>query len=811
MSQPAIRNPTPPWGAGPYSIKRHGTTLATCDSEPVQTPGCIQAHGALLVLRLSDLVIRQASENTLQHLGVEATALLGQPVTHVVGAERAARLRDMLARDALDRGAAYAFTLPAHSGMAALDVCLHTSGGVAVLEFEETGRAEYRADDDFFMLVKSAVGRLQAPVSVRAFCQQVTQEVRAITGLDRVMAYRFHADQHGEVIAESKLDTLDPWLGLHYPAADIPQPARDIFKRIWIRPLPDAAGPLMELVPLANPDTGLALDITHCALRGASVMYSEYLANMGVAASLTMPIMRDGELWGLIACHHYTTTHFSYEVRAACELLSQVASLKLKSAEQAEQLAYRLKLEDVHQQLVVRSAREGDLLALTAYEPALLDAIDAGGAALYHLNRWWCVGSVPELAQLDQLAAWLYERPEFASATRPVFVTDALASMCPAAAGLEYVASGLLATVFSRQRRGLLVWFRPQTMHTVKWAGNPHDKPLTAGPHGMRLSPRLSFETFIESVRGRSMPWSDIEVDAALRLRLLVLELIITRNERLADLNADLTRSNEELDAFAYVASHDLKEPLRGIHRYAHQLLESAQAGAQAGADAGANAGVNAGVNAEGGDPGQDIQRVQSLMRLTLRMDGLLESLLHFSRVGRMDLEFQAADLNEVVADAIEMTGAGRAPSGSDSHCSIEIPRPMPVVQCDAVRVCEVYSNLLANALKYKRQGAARIELGYIGAGETAERPNAPPASDGHDIFYVRDHGIGIEERHYEQVFRLFKRMHGRDDYGGGVGAGLTIVQKLVQRHGGRVWIDSSLGAGTTFYFTLSGTLVGPV
>lgn len=785
-SQPATVNPQSlPWGAGPYSIKRHGTTLATCDSEPVQTPGCIQAHGALLVLRLDDLEILQATENTLQHLGEPTNALLGQPVARVVGGAREARLREMLARDDLDRGPAYAFTLPARAGKAALDVCLHTSVGVAVLEFEETGRADRRPDDDFFMLVKSAVGRLQAPVSVRAFCQQVTQEVRAITGLDRVMAYRFHADHHGEVIAESKRDTLDPWLGLHYPATDIPQPAREIFKRIWIRPLPDAAGPLVELVPLANPDTGLALDMTHCALRGASVMYSEYLANMGVAASLTMPIMRDGELWGLIACHHYTTTQFAYEVRAACELLSQVASLKLKSAEQAEQLAYRLKLEDVHQLLVVRSAREGDLLALTAYEPSLLDAIDAGGAALYHLNRWWCVGNVPDLAQLDHLAAWLYERPEFASATRPVFFTDALASMCPAAVGLEDIASGLLATVFSRQRRGLLVWFRPQTMHTVKWAGNPNDKPRTAGPQGMRLSPRVSFETFIESVRGRSLPWSDIEVDAALRLRLLVLELVITRNERLADLNADLTRSNEELDAFAYVASHDLKEPLRGIHRYAHQLLESAEA--------------------VGGEHGENGQRLESLMRLTLRMDSLLDSLLHFSRVGRMELEFEPADLNAVVADAIEMTGARR----SDSHCSIEVPRPMPVVQCDSVRVCEIYSNLLANAMKYKRQAEARIELGYIGADESTERPNAPTTTTGQDIFYVRDHGIGIAERHYEQVFRLFKRMHGRDEYGGGVGAGLTIVQKLVNRHGGRVWIDSSLGVGTTFYFTLPGTRVG--
>ena len=769
---------TLPWGAGPYSTKRHGTTLATCDSEPVHTPGCIQAHGALLVLRIADLCILQASDNTLQHLGEAAAELLGRPVGQVVGARGVARLREMLAREVLDRGAIYAFTLPARDGVFPLDVCMHTSGDVAVLEFEATGRGGRQSDGDFFELLKSAVGRLQATASVSDFCRHVTDEVRAITGLDRVMVYRFHPDLHGEVIAESRREALAPWLGLHYPADDIPLPAREIFKRVWIRPLPDAAGPLVELLPLANPDSGQALDMTHCALRGASVMYSEYLANMGVAASLTMPIRRDGELWGLIACHHYTATQFPYQVRAACELLAQVASLQLKSAEHAEQLAYRLKMEAVHQQLLARSAREGDLLAFTAHQPSLLDAIQAGGVALYHLDRWWCVGHVPEVAQLDALAAWLYARPEFESATQLVYATEELARVCPAAVGLEDIASGVLAVALSRQRRGLMVWFRPQTLQTVHWAGNPHDDPIVAGSQGRRLTPRASFELFVESVRGRSLPWSGIEIDAALRLRLVVLDLVITRAEHLADLNADLTRSNDELDAFAYVASHDLKEPLRGIHRYAHQLLESTEA-----------------------IGGENRRRIENLMRLTVRMDSLLDSLLHFSRVGRTELELEDSDLNAVLEEALEMIGARRL----ESHCSIRVPRPLPTVRCDPVRVREIYSNLLSNALKYKRHPDSNIEVGHIGAAETSARPNAPAETVGQDIFYVKDDGIGIDRRHHDQVFRMFKRMHGRDDYGGGVGAGLTIVQKLVQRHGGRVWLDSTLGMGTTFYFTLPG------
>ncbi len=776
MTSPTPSNTPLPWADGLYSTKRHGLSLTNCASEPVQTPGCIQAHGALLVLRLADLTILQASENTAQYLGKSPALLLGQNVATVVGASGVVRLREMLQRERLDGSTLYAFTMPPQAGIAALDLCIHTTDGVVVAEFEPTGRTDEPKDKDIFSLVKAAISRLQTAGSLRDFCQNVTREVRSITGLDRVMVYRFHTDQHGEVFAEDKRDDLHAWLGLHYPESDIPKPARDIFKRIWIRPLPNAAGPLVEIIPLANPDTGRPLNMTHCALRGASIMYTEYLANMGVAASLTMPILADGELWGLIACHHYTPTHFSYQVRSACELLAQVASLQLKSAEQNEQLSYRLQLDQVHQQLVRKAALEGDLMALSDSQPSLLDAMDAGGAALYHLDRWWCAGQTPSETQLNALAAWLDQRPEFDSGTRPVFVTDALTSLYPAGADITGVASGVLAVRVSRLRKDLILWFRPETIQTVRWAGNPDDKPLVPGPLGQRLSPRGSFELFVESVKQRCLPWSMMEVESALRLQLLIMEIVVGRAERLAEVNLDLTRSNEELDAFAYVASHDLKEPLRGIHRYAHLLLESNLA-----------------------QDTENRKRVESLMHLTERMDSLLDSLLHFSRVGRTNLEFQAVNLNEVVAEALEMIGVRR----TDNSCMVDSPRLLPTVLCDRVRVREIFSNLLSNAIKYTAKTCPRIELGYLSPDEQLEVSSTKVETERQTIFYVRDDGIGIAQKHFDQVFRMFKRLHGRDEYGGGVGAGLTIVEKLVQRHGGRVWVQSNEGVGSTFYFTL--------
>ncbi len=766
-----------PWANQPYSIKRHGATLTNCDSEPVQTPGCVQAHGALLVLRLTDLTILQASENTDRLLGHTAETLLNKSVREAVGRDGEASLKTFLAKEPADRNPIYVFTLPARTDVPPLDVTAHTVDGVAVVEFEATGRTGAN-EPDYYALVKKTVARLQTANTLRQFCNLTADEFRTLTGLDRVMIYKFHADGHGEVFAESKRADLSPWLGLHYPAEDIPKPAREVFKKVWVRPTPDVSGELAELVPLTNPDTGLPLTMTFCTLRGASVMYTEYLKNMTATAGLTLAIRRGNDLWGLIAGHHYSGPKFvPYQVRAACEFLAQVVSLQHQAADDREHLVYRLKLDGTHQHLVAQAAQEGGLASMTDGHPTLLDGVAAGGAAIYHHDRWWRVGNTPSESELEALGEWLNDRPEFASPTRPLYVNDSLGRDYPPASAFTDVASGLLATPISRANRNLMLWFRPETTQTVNWGGNPHDKPTVPGPNGPRLTPRRSFELFQESVRGRSLPWLTVELEAAARLRMLVMELVVSRAERLADLNADLTRSNEELDAFAYVASHDLKEPLRGIHKYAHQLLQDASLGSE------------------------NRPKLDGLMRLTVRMDSLLDSLLHFSRVGRAALLTEDTDLNEVVAEAIEMVEARRA----DGPPEIAIPRPLPHALCDRVRCREIFVNLLSNALKYNDKPQKRVEVGFIAPHEVHPRPGCPSGSDDRTIYYVRDNGIGIPARHFEQVFKMFKRLHGRDEYGGGTGAGLTIVQKLVDRHHGRIWLDSTPGEETTFYFTLSG------
>jgi PAS domain S-box-containing protein len=240
------------------------------------------------------------------------------------------------------------------------------------------------------------------------------------------------------------------------------------------------------------------------------------------------------------------------------------------------------------------------------------------------------------------------------------------------------------------------------------------------------------------------------------------------RATALQRLNAELEHSNRELDAFAYIASHDLKEPLRGLHHFSQFLLED-----------------HADRLTEDG-----VEKLRTLMRLTQRMGSLLESLLHYSYLGRTELAVEKIDLHEVVEETVELLAARL----HESKVDVRLPARLPSVQADRVYVGEIFNNLIVNAIKYNDKAEKWVEIGCDASQEgSAQQP----------VFYVRDNGIGIAPQHHEAIFRIFRRLHGREEYGGGTGAGLTIVRKIVERHGGRIWLVSQPGMGSTFYFTL--------
>ncbi|GJL67093.1 MAG: hypothetical protein NPIRA05_20640 [Nitrospirales bacterium] len=258
----------------------------------------------------------------------------------------------------------------------------------------------------------------------------------------------------------------------------------------------------------------------------------------------------------------------------------------------------------------------------------------------------------------------------------------------------------------------------------------------------------------------------------------------------------DLHRSNQELDDFAYITSHDLKEPLRGIYNYSTILLEDY--GDQLDAEA--------------------QSRCETLLRLSKRMEELINSLLYYSRVGRSNLAVGPTDVQKVLDEIVESLDIRL----KEFEVDVRIPRSLPTVTCDHVRIGEIFRNLITNSMKYNDKSEKWIEVGYISADEAQHeslsvkngriafscemrgaKDEIRPESDEPLVFYVRDNGIGIKEKHFSNIFRIFKRLHGQEKFGGGTGAGLTITKKLVERHGGRVWVESTYGVGTTFFFTL--------
>jgi signal transduction histidine kinase len=294
---------------------------------------------------------------------------------------------------------------------------------------------------------------------------------------------------------------------------------------------------------------------------------------------------------------------------------------------------------------------------------------------------------------------------------------------------------------------------------------------------------RAKVSVFVELYRKtRQLERMNHELESRVAERTEELRL---QNEELRRLNEELSLSNRELDSFTYVASHDLKEPLRGIHNYSHFLFED---------------------YGERFDE-QGREQLLTLQRLTRKMEELIESLLHYSRLGRQEIERREVALQPILDDVCDLL----LPRLREGGVAVRVPRPLPTVAADPTLVCELLTNLIANAAKYNNKSEKWVEIGYDlydgSAGHVLNDKESAPLNRHRRpvVFYVRDNGIGIPRKHFDAVFRIFKRLHSDAAFGGGTGAGLTISRKIVERHGGRIWLDSMPGEGTTVYFTLMG------
>lgn len=752
--------------------------LTNCDREPIHIPGSVQPHGVILVVQEPALTIAQISENCAEQLGQPAAVLLGQPLAVLVAADWFQHLTQAILPKSLEATPHYLppTSLPQGSRQAKrFEGIVHRYRGQLILELEELETAGELSQIEMYAALKNALVNLDEAATVREFCCRAAQAVRQFTGFDRVMIYQFLEDDSGHVIAEAAADGLEPYLGLRYPASDIPKQARELYKRSVLRLQKDVNAPNARLIPQLNAQTNAPLDMSYTAIRSMSPIHLEYLRNMGVQASTSFSIVRGDKLWGLIACHHYTGPKYvSHSARMASEFLAHALRLQLGAKEDVEHFSYKEHLSQLQHQFVAKMAKEAVYHhALMRGEPNLLGWLHAGGVAAC-TDEIELLGDTPDAATVQAIVDWLR-----ATTDEPIYATNQLGFVCPAAAPWQAVASGLLAMRLAKHKPDYFLWFRPEYKHQVHWGGDPN-KPVESGPLGDRLTPRKSFALWQEEVTGKAVPWQPHEREAVAALRHAMMEVIVQQIEALMRLNSELSLSNQELDAFAYIASHDLKEPLRGISNYVAFLQEDYAAKLD-----------------EAG-----IEMLQTVARLSERMENLLNTLLDYSHLGRRTLNMRPTDAQQVLTEQLQFLQRRL----TEASMTVRIPHPLPTVPSDPVLLGELFVNLLVNAAKYNDKVEKWVEIGvekWEQEGDTKNRsvPFRPPAPT---VFYVRDNGIGIPAPLQSEVFRIFRRLHGREEYGGGVGAGLTIAKRIVERHGGHIWLESILGEGTTFYFTLA-------
>ncbi|MBP0020869.1 MAG: GAF domain-containing protein [Cyanobacteria bacterium SBLK] len=727
--------------------------------EHIHLPGFIQPHGVLLVLEEPSLKIVQASNNTSIFFDVPPEQLLNRSLSKFLPRTQLRNLKKIVERNDFDMLNFAKLRLKKEDEYLFLDGILHRNpDGFLILELEQS---TYRNDMDFlgfYNSLRSAAAKIQKTANLQEMYGAIVREVRKLVKCDRVMVYKYDRNWNGEVVAEDKRDDLEPFLRLHYPDADT-KPCRDLYAEHWLRLIVDVNAKSADLIPLHHPKNNAPLNLGNSVLRGFSPCHQEYLQNMGVCSTLVMPVKQSKKLWGLISCHHYTPKHVSYELRQACEFLSQIASSELVMKAEAEDYDYQIQLKSVQAKLTeYMSIEENFVKGLIEDKPNILDLVNATGVAIYWQDEFTTIGNVPETSDLESLIVWLRNnvREEFLE-------TDSLSNLYPEAEKYKDIASGLLA--ISILPKNYILWFRPEFIQTVNWAGNPNQAIVEeVDSEGViRLTPRGSFEVWKEIVHLKSLPWKLCEVEAAKDLRRAIINIALRQADEQAKLARELKRSNDDLEKFAYVASHDLQEPLNLVSSYV-QLLEMRYRDRL-------------------GDDAKEF--ISFAVDGVSHMQALIDDLLAYSRVGTQKKKFVEVKIEDVLNRACWNLQT----KINENEAEIVQDR-LPSVLGDRIQLVQVFQNLIGNAIKFRGQESPQIQI------EVQQRKEDY-------LFSVCDNGIGIDPQFRDRIFTIFQRLHSRDEYPG-TGIGLALCKKIIERHGGTIWFESELGKGSTFYFTIS-------
>ncbi len=727
-----------------------------CADEPIHIPGGIQPHGFLIVVGEADLRVQQVSENVRDWLGLDAQALLGLQLQELINDPELPTRLASLSTDDLNPFHLGDFSFSSGTEQQrAFALMGHRHNSQLILEFEPNSNPG-EAYGMLYPLMRTFVAELHAARDLNAICELAVAELSRISGFGRVSAYQFDQEGNGEVLAERLQPGYASYLGLQFPASDIPKQARLLYCKNLIRLIPDANYQPSPLVPQLNPIDNQPLDLGFASLRSVSPVHLQYMRNMGTLASMSVSIVVRDRLWGLISCHDANPHHLSHKTRTTCELLARILALQIDATE--SRLLGERKLELRH--LIVRLlAGMADYDSVTEGFKNLPEVVlafaQAQGAAVVTANTCISVGDAPPDEQIIELAHWLSSQNN-----GPLFCSENLRRDVPQLSKLADHSAGALAVSISKLHAHYLIWFRHEKVKTVTWAGQPKKQlDQTTGA----LSPRHSFDAWREVLSGFSAPWQAAERDGALELRGAVLGIVLRKAEEMAQLAGELRETNKELESFSYSVSHDLRAPLRHIAGYTELLGEM-----------------------EGGHMSERGKRFLENISEAARFAGVLvDNLLSFSQMGRSALHLSDVDLTAMVASIVEEM----RPDYEGRNVEWKV-QPMPRVVADATFIHMVLRNLINNAIKYTgNRERAVIELG------------AHQQTD-ETVLFIRDNGVGFDMQYANKLFGVFQRLHRMEEFEG-TGIGLATVKRIVERHGGRVWADGRIDQGATFFIAL--------
>ncbi|MDJ0557163.1 MAG: GAF domain-containing protein [Microcoleaceae cyanobacterium MO_207.B10] len=798
--------------------------------EQIHLSGHIQRHGVLFVLKEPELKILQASQNTLEIFGIPAQKLLNRNLSYFFDENQIDTLRKSLENNpVLKTVNPVKLSVKSRDNFLVFDGIIHHSENFLILELEPAISQENLSFLNFYHSVREAASKMQSASNLKNLSQIIVEEIRKITGFDRVMVYKFDSQNSGFVIAEDKIETLEPLLGLNYPSLDIPPQARKIFQVNWLRLIADVNSQPVEILPRNNPITNESINLTYSVLRSVSSCHIEYLKNMGVGASMSISLLKNQKLWGLIACHHNSAKYVPYELRAACEFLGQTMSLEIPYQENNEDYNYQLELKSVQSQIIQDISTSSNFIdALVECQKQLLNLVSAEGAIVISGDHFHLVGKTPPLIAIQELI------PEIEKQfNQDVFSTDSLPRTYEKFREYKDVASGLLALSISSAQRIYILWFRPEVIKTIDWAGDPTPVTETEFNGHIRLCPRKSFELWKENVKLTSLPWKKCEIDTALELRNAIIKIVLKQADELAKLNSALQTS----EAREREKSAKLEQTLKKLQLTQTQLIQSEKMSSLGQLVAGIAHEINNPVNFIYGNieyannyshelmhliqlyqqhyhpPVAEIeaeieeidiefimedlpQLLKSMKVGTERIREIVKSLRNFSRLD--ESETKEVNIHEGIDSSLLILNNRLTPKAGKEISLIKEYGNLPLINCYVSQLNQVLMNIVANSIDALEEAQAK---GKFSESNEEEIPTIKIQTELREKTFVTirisDNGTGMKEEVQEKIFNPFFTTK---PVGKGTGIGLSIsYQIVVEKHGGRIFCNSQLGEGSEF------------